>query len=358
MKPKKIIIIGSTGSIGEQTLNFIYNNEFFDLYNIVGLSTKTQDALLERQCEYFQVKNAHVFEKKKAEIFQKANPKLKTYSGKEGLTQIIEDLDFDILVNAVSGTAGIEPTLTAIKKGKDVALANKESLVSKGIEIMKICKKTGARILPIDSEHSAIWQCLRGENKKEIKKIILTCSGGPFRNGIKWPLEKLAKIKPQEALNHPNWTMGKKISIDSATLMNKALEIIEAARLFEIDPDKIEVVIHPQSMIHSAVQFQDGLIKTQMGTADMRPIIAFALSHPERFKLPFPELELLEIKEGLTFEKVDSERFPSIAFARRALKLGEDMCAKLNQANEEAVEDFLAKKIGFLDIFEHIKKIF
>ena len=330
---KKVLILGSTGSIGTQTLEVI--REFPKLFKVVGLTAKQNKKLLSEQCEIFSVQNSHL--------------------GEKGLADFVRKNDFDILVNALSGEIGTEPTREAIYKGKIIALANKETLVAHGETIMKEIKKYDATLRPIDSEHSAIWQCLRGEKIKEVKKIILTCSGGPFRSS-EWTMEKLAKVKPKDALAHPNWNMGQKISIDSATLMNKALEVIEAVRLFGISPEQIEVVIHKESIMHSAVEFIDGSIIAQMGVPDMRTAIALALSAPTRLPLSFPKFNIFS--SNLSFEKVDIKRFPSIDFAMRALAGGEKLCAKMNKVNEDAVQLFLNNKIGFLDIFKLVGDIF
>lgn len=329
---KKILLLGATGSIGRQALEVI--KLFPKLFSVVGLSAKNNAALLAQQAQEFSVS--------------------KTYLDEKSLIKAVLETDFDILVNALCGEVGVAPTIAACKRGKIIALANKEALVSAGEQIIKLAHKHKAEIRPIDSEHSAIWQALRAGAQKEVQKIILTCSGGPFRDGAIWPLAKLKKATPAQALTHPVWQMGQKISVDSATLMNKALELIEAVRLFDIPPEKIEVVIHPQSVVHSAVEFCDGSVVAQMGMPDMRTAIALALSAPARLPLPFPRFSFFDQK--LTFEKVDAKRFPSIEFARRALAKGEKACAALNRANEEAVADFLAEKITLGEIFERVKK--
>jgi len=348
-KSKKILLLGSTGSIGRQTLEII--DQFKDQFIITGLAVKNNEELLCKQCQKFKVKTVHIFKEKITKNWKN----FRLYQGEEGLEQIVHETDFDILVNALVGEVGIKPTIAATKKGKIVALANKESLVAAGEVIMKKVKKYKGEIRPIDSEHSAIWQSLHAGKKSEIDKIILTCSGGPFRDSQKWPLEKLKTVTPHQALKHPNWNMGKKISIDSATLMNKALEVIEAVRLFQLSPQKIEVVLHPESILHSAVRFCDGSIVGQMGKPDMKTAIAYALFYPQR--LPLKGEKFSFFNQKLTFKNIDSSRFPSIDFAFKALKKGEQVCKALNKANEKAVEEFLAKKIGFLDIFKKVKQV-
>jgi 1-deoxy-D-xylulose-5-phosphate reductoisomerase len=330
---KKILILGATGSIGMQALDIV--RRFSEYFEVVGLSAKSNKDLLEKNAEEFATKNIHL--------------------GAEGLAEFVRETDFDIMLNAVSGQIGVEPTLEAIYKGKKIALANKETLVAKGELIMREARKYSATIIPVDSEHSAIYQSLKAGRRSELRRVILTCSGGPFR-GQEWTLERLKGVSREEALAHPNWSMGKKISIDSATLMNKALELIEAVRLFDVNADQVEVVVHPESIVHSAVEFCDGSVVAQMGVPDMRICIAYALFEESRYDLGIEPLSFFD--KDLHFREVDSGRFPSILFARRAILAGESMCEKINRVNELAVDDFLNGKIGFLDIFTKIDECF
>ena len=342
----KIAILGSTGSIGTQTLDVVQNSK--NMYQVCGLSTYQNIELLEKQADLFQVKNLAVFEEEKARELQEKRKDFTVFSGLTGLIKIATLKDIDTIVSAVVGKIGIEPVLQAIKVKKNIALANKESLVVAGEKIMKAARKYNVAIRPIDSEHCAIFQALLSGEKKEVNKIILTASGGPFLDKKKYPLSKLENISVKEALNHPTWKMGKKISIDSATLANKGLEIIEAMWLFDIDPQKIEVVIHPQSIMHSAVEFVDGSVIAELGKTDMRRCISYALSGYKRIDLNLAKLSLYNT--NLTFTKPDRKRFSCLLLAEKAALSGQKYCQIFNDTNEQAVQDFLQEKIKFTDI--------
>ncbi|MCX7711839.1 MAG: 1-deoxy-D-xylulose-5-phosphate reductoisomerase [Clostridia bacterium] len=341
---KNISILGSTGSIGVQTLDVAKNLNL----KVLGLTSNTNIDLLEKQIRAFEPVAVAVNDYDAAERLKQRIKDLNTevYAGLEGINKIAVLEGADTVVTSVVGIAGLVPTLEAIKNGKDIALANKETLVTAGAIVMEEAKRHHVRILPVDSEHSAIFQCLMGNNTKNVSKIILTASGGPFRGKKRHELESVTLA---QALKHPNWSMGSKITIDSATLMNKGLEVIEAKWLFGLDLDRIEVLVHPQSIIHSMVEYADGSVIAQLGSPDMRVPIQFALTYPERSDNPFPRLNLLEAK-ALTFEKPDMEAFPSLRLAFEALEKGGTMPVVLNAANEVAVSMFLNEKIRFLDI--------
>ncbi len=344
---KYISILGSTGSIGTQTLDVIKNNP--EQFRVVGLSANQNIDLMEQQIREFQPEVAALIDDQMAlELKKRLGKEIKTeiLSGLDGLIAIATLQKADIVVVSVVGMIGLIPTMKAIQKKKSIALANKETLVTAGEIVMAEAKKQGVQIIPIDSEHSAIFQCLRGHTVEDIKRIILTASGGPFRGYSK---ERLKHVSPQEALKHPNWNMGRKISIDSATLMNKGLEVIEAKWLFHLDVSKIDVVVHPQSIIHSIVEYKDHSMIAQMGCPDMRIPIQYALTYPVRMENNFRKLDLLEIS-ALTFEKPDMNTFPCLNLAYQAAKQGGSLPAVLNAANEEAVQYFLQGKIGFYDI--------
>ncbi|MBU0567321.1 1-deoxy-D-xylulose-5-phosphate reductoisomerase, partial [bacterium] len=291
-------------------------------------------------------------EKKAGELREKLKDcEVEIFSGQEGLVRVAAHKEADIVVTAVVGAAGLLPTLEAIKRGKRIALANKETLVMAGEIVMREAEKSGSEILPVDSEHSAVFQCLQGRDPSEVKRIILTASGGPFRGQ-----KDLNRITPKEALAHPTWKMGAKISIDSATLMNKGLEVIEACYLFGLSPAHISVLIHPQSIIHSMVEFADGSYLAQLGIADMRIPIAYALTYPHRLPNKLDELDLAKIG-NLTFEEPDISRFPCLGLAYQAVEAGGTMPAVLNAANEVAVERFLKEKIDFLDIWKIVQEV-
>jgi 1-deoxy-D-xylulose-5-phosphate reductoisomerase len=348
---KKISILGSTGSIGTQALEVIKNNQ--DLFEVVAISGNTNIELLQKQIKKFNPKYVAVYNESKAKELKNKlnNPNIKILSGMKGLIEISTIDEVDIVITSVVGTIGLLPTLNAIKAKKNIALANKETLVTAGELVMKEAKLNGVNILPIDSEHSAIFQCLQGNTFKQVNKIILTASGGPFRGMKK---KNLVNVTPQDALKHPNWNMGSKITIDSATLMNKGLEVIEAKWLFDLEVSQIDVVVHPQSIIHSMVEFIDGSILAQLGLPDMKVPIQYALTYPSRVKSNMERLDFLKIRE-LTFEKPDTKTFPCLDLAIEALRIGGTMPAVLNAANEELVLQFLNGLITFYDIPNRIE---
>ncbi len=348
---KKISILGSTGSIGIQTLDVVRNNRE-DFY-IAGLSGNQNIDLLEEQIKEFQPRAVAVMDKEKAFELSRRLGKSSTevLSGIEGLIAIATMEEIDLVVTAVVGMVGLLPTIKAIQSKKNIALANKETLVTAGEIVMEEARKSQVKIIPVDSEHSAIFQCLKGYNLKEVDRIILTASGGPFRGLLR---EQLEEVTLEDALRHPKWNMGKKISIDSATLMNKGLEVIEAKWLFNLSIDQIEVVVHPQSIIHSMVEFVDSSILAQLGCPDMRVPIQFALTYPNRVKNQLKRLNFSELKE-LTFEKPDMENFPCLRLAIEAMGQGGSYPTVLNAANEVLVEQFLQRKIGFMDIPNQIE---
>lgn len=349
---KKISILGSTGSIGIQTLEVVRNNP--DKFEVVAISANKNIDMLLNQIDEFNPKYVAVYDEdsyfKIKSILKNKN--INVLCAMEGL-KIISSLDeIDILVTALVGMIGLLPTLEAIRNKKDIALANKETLVCAGELVMSEAKKHKVNILPLDSEHSAIFQALNGENTKEIEKIILTASGGPFRGKKK---EELINVTKNEALKHPNWSMGQKISIDSSTLMNKGLEVIEARWLFDIPYSKIDVLVHPQSIIHSMVEFVDTSVIAQLGVPDMKLPIQYALTYPDRINANFERLNLSKIK-NLTFEEPDLDTFPCLKLAYETLKLGKTYSLVLNSANEVLVEEFLKGKIKFYDIPKYIEK--
>jgi len=347
---KTITILGSTGSIGRQALEVA---EHLNI-KIKALTADKSIDLLEKQIRKFTPELVAVYDEKAAEKLKERikDTHTRVTNGMQGQIEAARKSGADIIVTAIAGQAGLEPTLAALETGKRIALANKEPLVCAGDKVMQSAKEHGAEIIPVDSEHSAIFQCLpHPVNHKNIKKLILTASGGPFRGKTK---EELEKITPEQALKHPNWDMGKKITIDSATLMNKGLELIEAMHLFGMNPGQIEVLIHPESIIHSMVEFTDGSTIAQLSNPDMRQPIQYALTYPERKPSLTKPLDLIKLHK-LTFEKPDMDTFPCLRLAYEAAKKGTPACATLNQANEEAVELFLNRKIGFNDIPKHIE---
>jgi len=349
---KKVAIFGSTGSIGTQALDVI--KTYSDLLEVEILTAQTQDELLVQQALEFQpnvvvIGDPKKFEKVKAALTQ---TDIKVFSGEAALEEVADFDTYDIMLAAIVGFAGLKPTLKAVSKGKMVALANKETLVVAGDIVMKTALENRAPIIPVDSEHSAIFQCLVGESRNPIEKVILTASGGPFLG--KKP-NFLVNVKRDHALQHPNWSMGAKITIDSATLMNKGLEMIEAKWLFNLSPDQIEVVIHPQSIIHSMVQFEDGSIKAQLGLPDMRLPIQYALCFPDRLKNDLPRINMKRFP-ALSFEEPDLKTFRNLALAIEALEKGGNAPCILNAANEIAVWAFLKNRIGFLDITAVVEK--
>jgi len=340
---KKISILGSTGSIGQSTLSVI--SQFPDRFKVVALAAGNNVALLEKQVRQFKPSVVAVAGEKGAEGLKARckDLKVRIFSGVDGMVQVATADDADITVSAIVGTAGLVPTMAAIRSGKHIALANKEVLVTAGELVMAESRSCGISIFPVDSEHSAIFQCLQAGANNDIRKLILTASGGPFRAFSK---KDLLKVTLAQALKHPNWSMGRKITIDSATLMNKGLEVIEARWLFSIPQDKIKVLVHPQSIIHSMVEYRDGAVVAQLGMPDMKGPIAYALSYPERLADVSPKLDLASIGT-LTFEEPDMDRFPCLAYAFEALKAGGTMPAVVSAANEVAVKYFLDEKIGY-----------
>ena len=345
MKMKNIAVLGSTGSIGTQTLDVARNNE--DI-RIVALSAGSNIELLEQQAREFSPEVVSVAEKKDAEKLRKKleGTGVKVLWGMDGLIEAAQHPSADTVVTAVVGMMGLRPTVAAINAGKDIALANKETLVTAGHIIMPLAKEKNVRILPVDSEHSAILQCLTGEDQREVSRIIITASGGPFRGRTR---EQMKDVRLEDALKHPNWSMGRKITIDSATMVNKGLEVIEAKWLFGLDAEDIKVIVQPQSVIHSMVEFVDGGIMAQLGTPDMRLPIQYAIYYPHRRPLPGERLDFGALKQ-ITFEEPDFENFRGLALAFEALKTGGSMTTVYNAANELAVRRFLNREIGFLDI--------
>ena len=348
----KIVLLGSTGSIGTQTLDIVRN--YASDLQIVALAAGSNVALMEQQIREFRPKKAVMWSTEAAKDLKEkvADLSVEVLAGMDGLLEIVTMEEADTVVTAIVGMIGIRPTIAAIESGKTIALANKETLVTAGHIIMPLAKEKGVKILPVDSEHSAIFQSMNGEKKEQVDKILLTASGGPFR-GKK--TEDLLNIRVEDALKHPNWSMGRKITIDSATLVNKGLEVIEAKWLFDVSLDKIQVVVHPQSIIHSMVQYKDGGIIAQLGTPDMKLPIQYALFYPDRRDLPGKKLDFYELSQ-MTFEKPDMETFYGLRLAFDAAKIGGSMPTVYNAANEKAVSLFLDRKIGFLQIPEFIQK--
>ncbi len=353
MEMKKISILGSTGSIGVTALKVIARN--FDKYKIVGLSAGKNIKLLMNQIDNFHPQAVAVLYEEDANKLKPTLDKkgIDVFFGEEGFIRIATLDSADIIISSITGAAGLMPTFAAIKAGKDVALANKETMVMAGSIVMQQAKKNRVSIIPVDSEHSAILQSLQGHPKDDIKRIILTASGGPFRN---LSLKDMANVTPEQALRHPNWDMGNKITIDSATMMNKGLEVIEAKWLFNLSSDQIDILIHPQSIVHSMVEYKDGAMIAQLGIPDMTIPISYALSYPRHIENSLPPLELDKIGI-LSFEKPDLNKFRCIKLAYEALEVGGSMPAVMNAANEIAVESFLNRKIGFLDIPAVIEKV-
>jgi 1-deoxy-D-xylulose-5-phosphate reductoisomerase len=343
---KRIAILGSTGSIGTQALDVIQQHQ--DIFEPVVLTAGSNAALLIEQALRFVPGYVVIADEAKYADVRNALSRLpiKVLTGVQALNEVVALREVDIVLTAMVGFSGLLPTLTAVSCGKDIALANKETLVVAGALITGLAQKSGSHIYPVDSEHSAIFQCLAGEMPEAVEKLILTASGGPFRGMGK---EQLKKVTSCEALKHPNWCMGNKVTIDSASLMNKGLEVIEASWLFGITSDRIDVVIHPQSIIHSLVQFTDGSIKAQLGLPDMRLPILYALSYPRRLHSDFPRFSFSNCRE-LTFEEPDRELFRNLTLAFEALRIGGNMPCIMNAANEIAVDEFLKNRIGFLEM--------
>lgn len=350
---KQIAILGSTGSIGTQALEVIADND--SLFEVYAITANNQVDLLIEQARKFHpemvaIANEAHYAKLKDAL---ADLPIKVFAGNESIAQVAEMQPVDIVLTAMVGYSGLKPTMNAIKAGKKIALANKETLVVAGELICDLVEKHNAAILPVDSEHSAIFQCLVGEGNNPIEKLILTASGGPFRNKS---LAELEHVTSAQALKHPNWDMGAKITIDSASMMNKGFEIIEAKWLFGVTPEQIDVVVHPQSIIHSMVQFSDGSIKAQLGLPDMKLPIQYAFTYPDRLKTNFPRLDF-NICSQFTFEQPDMERFRNLAFAYYAMERGGNMPCILNAANEIVVAEFLKNKIGFLQMSDIIEDV-
>lgn len=343
---KKIAILGSTGSIGTQALDVVKSNP--ESFSVEVLTAHSNADLLIQQALEYKPNAVVIGDEKKYQLVKDTlwDAGVKVYAGAQALEQIVEMTEIDMVLTALVGAAGLRPTIKAIESGKQIALANKETLVVAGDLVTKLAKEKAVNIYPVDSEHSAIFQCLAGEWHNQIEKIILTASGGPFRGKSK---EELATVTKAQALKHPNWDMGAKITIDSASLMNKGLEVIEAKWLFNLTPDQIEVIVHPQSIIHSIVQFTDGSMKAQMGLPDMKLPIQYAMGYPERLKSDFPRFDFFNYPQ-LTFEQPDRETFRCLNIAFEAMRQGGNMPCVMNAANEIAVAKFLKDEIGFLQI--------
>lgn len=350
---KNISILGSTGSIGTSTLAVV--DKFPDRFKVVALAAGNNTELLEKQVRRYRPAVVSLTGEKAAEGLRKrcADLPVHVVSGVEGMIQVAAAESANIVVSSIVGTAGLVPTMAAVRAGKDIALANKEVLVTAGELMMSECADRGVKVFPVDSEHSAIFQCLQAGVRRDVRGLILTASGGPFRGMTG---SELAKVTLAQALKHPNWSMGKKITVDSATLMNKGLEVIEAHWLFGMEPGRIKVLVHPQSIVHSLVEYQDGSVVAQLGMPDMKGPIAYALSYPERLEDVSPALDLASIAT-LTFEEPDGERFPCLSYAYEALQAGGSMPAALSAANEVAVKHFLEERIRFIDIPAVIKAV-
>lgn len=348
---KKICILGSTGSIGTQTLEVI--SEHPDLFEAYVLTANSRADLLIRQAKQYQPCCVVIADESKYEYVREAlaDEPIQVYAGADALCQVVQMEPVDVVLTALVGFSGLRPTISAIKAGKPIALANKETLVVAGELITRLCLENKVPLLPVDSEHSAIFQSLMGE-ESPIEKLILTASGGPFRT---FSLDQLRSVTPAQALRHPNWDMGAKITIDSASMMNKGLEVIEARWLFDVTPDKIQVVVHPQSILHSAVQFEDGAVKGQLGMPDMRVPIQLALSYPFRLKSSFPRIDWWNLKD-LTFEKPDTEKFRCLQMAYEALRMGGNAACIVNAANEVANLAFRQERCGFLQMADIIEQ--
>lgn len=345
---KGVAILGATGSIGTQALEVIEN--YPDLFDLQVITANNNADLLIKQAKKYQPNIVVIGDETKHNYVSEAlfEHDIHVYTGEEALSQVVEGKAVHVVLTALVGYAGLKPTLSAIRAKKDIALANKETLVVAGELVTKLARENGVNIYPVDSEHSAIFQCLVGEFHNPIEKIYLTASGGPFRG---WTTEQLQNVTPEQALKHPNWDMGAKITIDSASLMNKGLEVIEAKWLFGLRPDQIDVIVHPQSIIHSIVQFEDGSMKSQMGLPDMKLPIQFALTYPDRLPTKFPRFNFLDYPK-LTFEQPDRKTFKNLDLAFEAMELGGSAACALNAANEVTVQAFLEKKISFLAIAE------
>jgi 1-deoxy-D-xylulose-5-phosphate reductoisomerase len=352
VKKRNIAILGSTGSIGRQALEVISNHP--DRFEAYALVANNSVELLIEQARTFMPEVVVIANENKYEQLKSALSDLpiKVWCGSKATEEVVQDENIDMILTAMVGYSGLKPTINAVKAGKAIALANKETLVVAGELITSLAIENRAAILPVDSEHSAIFQCLNGEVGNNIEKILLTASGGPFRN---FTSEQLESVTKYQALAHPKWNMGEKVTIDSSTLMNKGFEMIEAKWLFGVEPSQIEVLVHPQSIIHSMVQFEDRSIIAQLGQPDMKVPIQYAFSFPERLKTTVKEVDFIELSQ-LTFEKPDMKRFPNLSFAYEVIKIGGNLPCILNAANEIAVSLFLQEKIGFMDMSRLIEK--
>jgi 1-deoxy-D-xylulose-5-phosphate reductoisomerase len=349
MKPKNVVLLGTTGSIGVSAQKVAA--DLPDRIRIVGMASRESVDGMEKAIRQFKPKAVAMTNREKAKELE-LRVKTPVLAGERGLVELATIPEADIVLVAIVGTAGLEPSLAAIRAGKDLAVASKEILVMAGELVMSEARRHGVKVLPVDSEHSAIFQCLEGREPESVRRLILTASGGPFRQT---PREKFDKITVEQALKHPSWNMGQKITIDSATLFNKGLEMIEARWLFNIEVDRVDVVIHPQSVVHSMVEFVDGSILAQLSVPDMRYPIQYALTWPERLPNSMPATDLAKIGT-LTFENPDHERFPSLRLARHAGRIGGTMPAVMNAANEVAVKRFVAGQIKFTQIFETVER--
>ncbi len=348
---KNLVILGSTGSIGTQTLDVV--REHPDLFHVSVLVANRSDELLEKQIEEFQPQLAVLSDEEAySRLRQRYSGKTELAGGRQAVIEAAAYPEAQVVVTSLMGFAGLEPTLAALEAGKDIALANKETLVVAGELVMAKAKELGRAILPVDSEHCALFQCLQGQDRKAVEKLILTASGGPFR-GRK--AEELTNVSKKDVLAHPTWNMGQKITVDSASLVNKGLEVIEARWLYDVSYDQIQVVVHPQSIVHSMVQYQDGTVMAQLGCTDMRLPIQYALTYPDRVASNFPRVDFYELGK-LTFEKPDMETFRGLKLAFEAGRTGGTMPCIMNGANEVAVEAFLKGQAGFLDIYRLIEK--
>ncbi len=342
----KISILGSTGSIGRNCLEVVSQSK--NKWEVVGLAAGRNIALFEKQVEEFHPKIVSLERKGDAADFRRKYPDYasRIFHGQEGAEAVARFEENDIIVSAITGINGLRPTMGAVQSGRRVALANKESMVVAGPLIIETASQSGSQIIPVDSEHSGVFQCLAKEEQKHVKKVILTASGGPF---FRLPAEEMKNITLDSALKHPRWKMGKKVTIDSATLMNKGLELIEARWLFGLEPEKLDILIHPQSIVHSLVEMRDGSVLAQMSPTDMKIPIQYALTYPEREEALLPSLDLSQVR-ALEFYEIDDQKFPLVKLARKALEEGDSLPVVLNTANEVAVEAFIRGKIGFLDI--------
>jgi 1-deoxy-D-xylulose-5-phosphate reductoisomerase len=349
--PERIALLGSTGSIGTQALDVI--SRYPDKFEVEALTAGDNIDLLTSQARKFLPRSVVIGNSKHYRQLKEnlRDQKISVYSGNEAMEQVVAGSDVDVVVAAIVGYSGLKPTISAVKAGKKIALANKETMVVAGEIISKMLQQSGSRIIPVDSEHSAIFQCLSGEENNPVERITLTASGGPFLN---MSVSKLQNVSPDDALKHPNWNMGDKVTVDSASMMNKGLEVIEAKWLFDLKPEQIKVIIHPQSIIHSFVHFADGSVKAQLGIPDMRIPILYALSYPIRFTSDLPRLNLTDYP-AFTFSEPDLKKFRNLSLAYYALRKGGNMPCILNAANEIAVRAFLSEKIGFMQMSDIVE---